>query len=143
MKRAWKVVKWIGIGGTSLVAILFAVVYFKLDSACGNNVLAEAASPDGKFQAVVFERDCGATTGFSTQVSVLARSSNLGNKTGNVFVADTGHGAAPSGPRGSPVVNVQWRSPNLLSISHHPAARVFLAKHDAYSIQVQYEHVSQ
>jgi hypothetical protein len=143
MKRAWKVMKWIWIGVTSLVAILVALFYFTFDSACRNNVLAETASPDGRFRAVVFQRDCGATTGFSTQVSVLAQSSNLENKAGNVFVADTGHGAAPSGPGDGPVVYVQWRSPTLLSISHHPAARVFLAEHEVHSVQLQYEHVSQ
>jgi|KBSMisStandDraft_5_1062788.scaffolds.fasta_scaffold116785_2 hypothetical protein len=30
---------------------------------CGNDIGHEEASPGGKFKSVVFERDCGATTG--------------------------------------------------------------------------------
>ncbi len=36
---------------------------------CGNDVLSENISPSGHWKAVVSERSCGATTGFSTQVS--------------------------------------------------------------------------
>jgi hypothetical protein len=39
---------------------------------CGNYVVAEKISPDGRRKVVVFQRDCGATTGFSTQVSLFA-----------------------------------------------------------------------
>ncbi len=35
---------------------------------CGNNVQREVRSPDGAYIATVYERSCGATTGFSTQV---------------------------------------------------------------------------
>ncbi len=57
---------------------------------CGNEVFQEVVSPDGTYKAVVFQRDCGATTGFSTQVSILKASSQLTNRGGNVFAMD-GH----------------------------------------------------
>jgi hypothetical protein len=38
---------------------------------CGNRVIETALAPDGKTKALVFERDCGATTDFSTHVSIL------------------------------------------------------------------------
>lgn len=38
---------------------------------CGNEVLSTIPSPAGGSKAVVFRRSCGATTGYSTQVSVL------------------------------------------------------------------------
>lgn len=57
---------------------------------CGNEVFQEVLSPDGTYKAVVFQRDCGATTGFSTQVSILKASSQLANRAGNVFAID-GH----------------------------------------------------
>lgn len=37
---------------------------------CGNDVLHERASPDGKYVATVFERNCGATTPFVRAVSL-------------------------------------------------------------------------
>ena len=37
---------------------------------CGDTVKAEAVSPDGRYVAAVFERDCGATTNYSTNVSL-------------------------------------------------------------------------
>lgn len=55
---------------------------------CGNDPLMAEVSPDQRHVAVVFLRDCGATTGFSTQVSILDAPANLPNEAGNVAVAD-------------------------------------------------------
>jgi hypothetical protein len=95
------------------------------DSLCGNTVLKSLSSPDGKLKAVVFERDCGATTGFSTQLSVLGAGDPLPNDEGNIFIADTDHGAAPAGPGGGPAINVLWEGPRKLLIELHSGARRF------------------
>ncbi len=55
---------------------------------CANEVYAEVLSPDKTHRAVVFQRDCGATTGFSTHISVLGLGEELANESGNVFIAD-------------------------------------------------------
>ncbi|RIK26600.1 MAG: hypothetical protein DCC55_39880 [Chloroflexi bacterium] len=47
-------------------------------------------SPSQERKLVVFERNCGATTGFTTHVSVLAAERELPNQQGNLFVMD-GH----------------------------------------------------
>ena len=57
--------------------------------ACRNDVVAIAPAPDGKHQVAMFSRDCGATTGHSTQVSVLA-SDEPPTQAANAFVADGG-----------------------------------------------------
>src|SRR4051794_19379285 len=93
---------------------------------CGNEVISEVYSPNREFRAVVFERSCSAAAGFSAQVSVLAAnqpfltepSSLQWTKPGNVFVADTNHGSAPSGPRGGPVVGLEWAGRRQLRITH-------------------------
>lgn len=41
--------------------------------ACDETDYRTIASPDGSLEAVVHERDCGATTPFNTQVSVVKR----------------------------------------------------------------------
>ena len=117
----------------------FAVGLLLVGSPCANELLAEVASPDGKWKAVVFQRGCGATTGFSTQVSLLPAASVMPNESGNAFRSDTNHGAAPSGPGGGPAVGVVWRSPIELAISHHPAARVFAAERSVGNVEVRYE----
>ena len=55
---------------------------------CGNDVLSEKTSPSGNWRAVVFERSCGATTGFSTQASVLKKHERLEDTAGNVIVPE-------------------------------------------------------
>ena len=53
---------------------------------CGNQVQQTVTSPSGKLAAIAFSRDCGATTGFSTQVSVLPAGRSLPNEPGNTYV---------------------------------------------------------
>lgn len=38
---------------------------------CGNTVVSRVGSPRGAHEAIVFERDCGATTRWSTQVAIV------------------------------------------------------------------------
>jgi hypothetical protein len=116
------------------VAVLLGGVAFALlgvwgvaRGMCGNEVLAEFPAPDNARRAVLFQRDCGATTGFSTQVSVLHGSESLPNEGGNVFVADTDHGQAPAGPGGGPIVEIRWIGNAHLEVHHDLRARVFAA----------------
>ena len=97
------------------------------ESTCANQVLQEVPSPDKQLKAVVFQRDCGATTGFSTQVSVIKVDEKLQNTKGDVFSADTDHGKVPSGPGGGPAVEIIWKEPHQLQITHSQHARIFLA----------------
>jgi hypothetical protein len=53
------------------VGALGWLVISALEDLCGNDPISETPSPNGQMKVVVFQRDCGATTGFSTQVSVL------------------------------------------------------------------------
>jgi len=106
------------------------------DMGCANTVLQDIPSPDGRRHAVVFERSCGATTGFSTQVSVVP-SVRDAHGAGNVFDADTDHGKAESGPGGGPVVTLRWIDRRTVEISYDSAARVFLqeTRHDDTDIR--------
>jgi hypothetical protein len=113
---------------------------------CGNEVISEEYSPHREVRAVVFQRDCGATTGFSTQVSVLAanqpfltkRSWLQSTKPGNVFVSDINHGNASSGPGGGPVVQLEWLGPRQLRITHDKRARVFVHRNKIDIVDVEY-----
>jgi hypothetical protein len=114
--------------------------YLKLaESMCGNRVLDEHPSPDRRRRVVVFQRDCGATTGVSTQASIVPAGADLPNVSGNVFVASTNRGAAPAGKGGGPEVRVRWASGARVVLSHHPAAHVFKAErgHDGIDVVVE------
>jgi hypothetical protein len=53
---------------------------------CGNTIYNEIYSPNMLKKAVLFQRDCGATTGFSTQISIIHADTKLDNKSGNIYV---------------------------------------------------------
>jgi hypothetical protein len=111
---------------------------FDFGGGCANDQLADRASPNGRWHAVVFQRDCGATTGFSTQVSVLAAGDSLRNEGGNAFTADDDHGAAPAGPGGGPVVTVRWLAPDTLEVRFHPRSRIFTREARVEAVAIRY-----
>lgn len=125
----------------ALIAMGAYVVWEGLGGPCGNKVLAEAVSPDQRLKVVVFQRDCGATTGFSTQVSIIGAQEALPNASGNVFTADDNRGAVPTSAAGGPVVQVQWASGRALVITHHAGARVFTQKEAVSGVAVAYERL--
>lgn len=127
-KRMLAGIAWIA-GGCAVLAIIASLLMSSLSlGMCANQVIKEVVSPDGKRKVVLFRRDCGATTDFSTQASVLTVGTSLPNDGGNVFSADSNHGRAPSGRGGGPALAVSWVGPNELVIEHAAAARVFKAE---------------
>jgi hypothetical protein len=110
-----------------------------LNAGCGNQLLRSVPAPDGRVQAVIFSRSCGATTGFSTQVSLIPSKKSLANESGNVLTADSDHGRAPSGEGGGPQIAIVWEAPDRLVIRHHPAARLFHQARRVGDVTVRYE----
>lgn len=71
---------------TFLISVLVVTsFYLWLPELCENYFHSESFSPNGELKAVTFQRDCGATTGFSTQISILNADDKLRNERGNVF----------------------------------------------------------
>jgi hypothetical protein len=94
-----------------------------MDGLCGNSIVATELSPDRAMKAVLFERDCGATTGFSSQVSVLRADDELPNEGGNVFAANEGIGGEATS-WGGPFVALQWRDARTLLLKYDASADV-------------------
>ena len=61
---------------------------FLFEDMCGNDIKQKIPSPNGQNVAYVFERSCGATTGFSPQLSVLNKDDDFQNESGNTFRSD-------------------------------------------------------
>jgi hypothetical protein len=115
-----------------------AVSNFSILGECRNEIVSESNSPGNAMKYVVFQRDCGATTGFSTQISLLDGDQDMDNEAGNLFVADTNHGEAPAGTGGGPEVRISWLSKEKLQIHYHPAARIIRAEKGFKGISVNY-----
>jgi hypothetical protein len=97
---------------------------------CGNRMLVRVNAPDGRHAAAVFARDCGATTGLSTQVSVVGRGETP-EGAGNVFVVD-GDGRVPL---------VEWRGADRLRITHGRGSAPFLQVAERDGVRIEYRVV--
>ena len=82
----------------------------------------------------MFERNCGATTGFSTQVSVLRKSPNLPNGSGNVFVAD---GAPWTRDLAPSLFGMKWQNAKTLQINHPAGVRIYKSKKTIGGVAIQ------
>ena len=104
---------------------------------CTNSTISRADAPDGLHSAVMFQRDCGATTGFSTQISVLERSGELSGA-GNTFRADDDHGAAKAGEWGGPWAEMRWLAPDQLLIRYAAKSRLFKQDDEVSGVKISY-----
>ena len=86
------------------IAIFASVVLAGCSEPCKNTIKQESTSPDGKYMATAFIRDCGATTDFSPQVS-LNLAGESASQIGNVFVGDH-----------SDKIQIEWLSQTQLVI---------------------------
>ena len=97
---------------------------------CGNRMLARVNAPDGRHAAAVFTRDCGATTGFSTQVSVVGPGVTP-EGAGNVFVIG-GEGRVPL---------VEWRGADRLRITYRRGSAPFWQVAALDGVRIEYRVV--
>lgn len=67
---------------------IFVFIGMGLSADCKNTIIKTSNNPENKLVAILFERNCGATTGYSTQVSILRTGDDLSNEGGNVYIAD-------------------------------------------------------
>jgi hypothetical protein len=136
-------------GGNWLVVFcfLFPIAMLALSGCsdlhlCRNTEVARVGAPDRLHLAIVFQRDCGATTGFTTQVSVLHMDEQLSGS-GNAFIADGNHGAAPSGHWGGPWAEIRWIDKDHLLVRYAARSRVFEQSSQVAGIRISYEPVNQ
>jgi len=121
--------------GLVVVALVVGFAYLwtsalSSSSMCANGVVHEEPSPDGKRRAVIFERDCGATTRESTQVMILRNEVQLPNASGNAFVAYVD----PA------LVQVSWVSADslLLTRPELPQNSIFLQEPKVDEVSIAY-----
>jgi hypothetical protein len=123
-----------------VVAVLVSGYFFLRrlgDGMCGNYIVAQLQSPDAKLKAVLFQRDCGATTDFSTQVSILDSRDSLRNDAGNVFVAEAGPGVA-RGPWHGPDARIAFVGAQDLSVGFAQGSKLYRTAQRVKGVHVTY-----
>ncbi|REF00439.1 hypothetical protein DFJ69_5975 [Thermomonospora umbrina] len=103
---------------------------------------SEAVSPTGEWRAVVYARDCGATTSAATHVSIVPHRDGAPREPGNVLVADHDHRPVPADAVGGPRVTVTWIGADRLRVVRPPHARVFRAEAKVGEVTVSHVRVS-
>ena len=105
---------------------------------CETTIVGRVPDPSAAKQAVLFERSCGATTGFSTQISItrIGEDPQAGR---NVFIADGGTAATKSG---GPWAEVRWLARDHLLVRFDREARVHKAAPRLNGIQIRFEQAS-
>jgi hypothetical protein len=105
---------------------------------CGNQVIEEVRSPNKKLKAIIFTRDCGATTGFSTQLSIIENDDQLENETGNTFIlSDKAKG--PVFDNGGSKIRVTWTDNNTLIVYFDKTTYVGRQKAEVDDVKIHYE----
>jgi len=111
----------------SIAFFLFALTSC-LSFDCANEVGQELMSPDGTKKIVIFLRNCGATTGYNTQASILEVNESLPNDAGSAFIIDSGS------------VTVSWTSEDEILVIIEGNARVFKKELSDRDVTIEYQH---
>jgi hypothetical protein len=114
-----------------LVGIGFFALHETFSNMCGNEVYQEVLEPGNRFKAILFQRDCGATTGFSTQISLISVDDKLPNNHGNIFIAN-GH------PKDTNI-EMHWLAPAKLLVRHTVGLSVKRKEKLYKGISISYE----
>jgi hypothetical protein len=107
---------------------------------CTNQTVTSLQSPDGKHRAILFMRECGATTDYTTQVSVVASAWPF-HDIGNVFIADGYDRDVKRGSWGGPWAEISWVSSQQLLVTYDAHSRIFTQNATAHGVRITYRLV--
>ncbi|MES2837963.1 MAG: hypothetical protein V4667_10605 [Bacteroidota bacterium] len=105
---------------------------------CGNNIINEIESPNKKLKAVIFIRDCGATTGYSTQVSIIKNKEKLDNESGNILIMNDKTDNGLTFENGGALVSALWNNDNELIISLDVRTDFSLKENSFEEVKINY-----
>jgi len=111
----------------AVVASVASVVLLCGCSVCENEPTQSIPSPSGTLNAVVFNRGCGATVGFNTQVSIIEAGRELPDDGGNVLIVDD-----------KVEFSLHWTSDRALAISGPLTTQVFKKESEIAGVQISY-----
>ena len=98
-----------------------------LGTECTNEPITEVVSPDGSRKIILFSRDCGATTSFNVQGSILNRDEPLPDEGGSAFIIDQGS------------ARVSWTGNSTLRVTFEKGVRVFKKEASDRGVSLEYQ----
>jgi hypothetical protein len=112
---------------------------------CGSRGSYSSLSPDGKYRAVLYEYDCGATTDFGTNLAILPASAKFDpfavSDSQRVLVANSNHQAVGVDMTGILPVTVAWKGTQDLQVTIPRRAKVFNQKTRSGPVTIEYLQV--
>jgi hypothetical protein len=126
-----------------LLGINAAIALSGCPDPCGNHAFQEFRSPSGMRKLVVFERSCGATTGFSTQVSLLPGDAEMPKGPGNLLSIDTDHGKVAADDNGKIAVKVTFEGDSIITLAYPARARVFASVAAKDGALIRHERIAE
>ena len=110
-----------------------------MSDTCGNTISNSYISPNKEFKIVIFERNCGATTDFSTQVSLVKSDIEIRkDDDGNIFSADRDGGKAETDENGNIYLKAEWLDNNNILINYDSKIRIFKKELKQNGITISY-----
>lgn len=107
------------------------------DDLCSNEVIAEKVNNTKTYKLIHFDRNCGATTGNSNQLSIVSIDENLDNETGNIFIASSASGSNLEADRG---VVAKWLNDSTVLVKYESDLATFKKVNRVGQINVVYEN---
>jgi len=104
------------------------------DALCANRVTQRVLSPDGSREAVVYERDCGATTAYASHV-VIGAPGLVPQGSSALFVATRGN---MHRDWGNAEARVDWAGPDRLTITYDALSELFKQDESMDDVAVSY-----
>lgn len=92
---------------------------------CGNDIVQKVPSPNGEKVAYIFTRDCGATTGFSPQLSILNKDDDFKNESGNTFRSDKDF-------------SIEWLDEKNLKVIYNKSSETYEMDKKVNGIKIEY-----
>lgn len=95
-----------------------------------NDIVKSIDSPNGEYRAIAFIRDCGATTDFSPQVTLLKKGHKFRNVPGNIFIGNH-----------SKFIDISWKDDSTLIITYDCDKKdIFKQEKNKYGVHIIYNH---
>lgn len=128
------------IAGIALFALLARIGYTLFFMAifsrtCSDKIASETASPNEKLKAVVYVRDCGATTRASTKVVIVPRSQARPRYSDDIVFS----GYEVPWDAKEHKVSLEWRSDRQLKIKYKPDVELTQLKNYVRKVHVDFE----
>ena len=106
------------------------------DDLCTNEVIIKKVNNSKTYKLIHFDRNCGATTGNSNQLSVVSIDEDLDNERGNVFIASSKSGSNLETDRG---VVAKWLNDFTVLVKYEKDITVFKKVNKVGQINIVYE----